>query len=252
MIPKKIHYIWLGGKPFPKLVTKCINSWRKFCPDYEIIRWDESNINLDCCSYCRKAYDAKKFAFASDALRFHILKEHGGIYLDIDVELIKNLNNLLNSPAFCGFENEKYVAPGLIFGSEQNGKVVDDMIKYYSTLEFEDYKDDRNLLTICAIVTEYLKEKGLQFSGQIETLEDIVVYPKDYFCPKSMSDGKIRKTSNTYAIHHYLSSWATKRSKLKTKFIQLIKRIIGEKNVQKLKDIKEKKNKDKDNDESKD
>ena len=123
-IPKIIHYIWLGGNPLPKIAEKCLKSWKKFCPDYQIIKWDETNLNLDINTYCRQAYDEKKYAFASDVLRFDILKNNGGIYLDIDVELLKPIDSFLHHSCFMGFEQEGSIAPGLIMGCEKNHKDI--------------------------------------------------------------------------------------------------------------------------------
>ena len=100
MIPKTIHYIWLGKKREPKILKNCKKTWKKLCPDYTIKRWDEKNLNIDINKYCRQAYDAKKYAFASDVLRFDVLCKHGGIYVDIDVKMIKNFDNLLYKKLF--------------------------------------------------------------------------------------------------------------------------------------------------------
>ena len=117
-IPKVIHYCWFGGNPKPKLVQKCIHSWKKYCPDYEIIEWNESNFDISSCPlYVRQAYDVKKWAFVSDYARLKIIHTCGGIYLDTDVELIKSLDSLLEYNAFFGFEDGKYVATGLGFGA---------------------------------------------------------------------------------------------------------------------------------------
>ena len=124
MIPKKLHYIWIGEKPLPDLAKKCIESWKKFCPDYEIVAWDESNLNIDINEYCREAYDARKFAFASDVLRYDVIYREGGIYMDIDVELIKPIDDMLENKMFLGFENPKCVNPGLIMGAEAGSEVI--------------------------------------------------------------------------------------------------------------------------------
>lgn len=104
MIPKVIHYCWFGGNPLPNIAVKCINSWKKYFPDYEIIEWNESNFDLFSCDYCREAYDAKKWAFVSDYARFKILYEHGGVYFDTDVEVIKSMDDILQKGAFIGRE----------------------------------------------------------------------------------------------------------------------------------------------------
>lgn len=237
MIPKKIHYIWLGGKPFPKMVKKCIKSWQKYCPDYEIIRWDESNLNLDICPYVRQAYDSKKYAFASDVLRFYVLKEHGGIYLDVDVELLKPLDELLNNKAFSGFEygNELFINPGLVCGAEKNNPVVTDFFNMYLNDTFIKKNGELNLETVCLKVTKHLsKNYGLKIKNEFQDLNDIVIYPTQYFCPLNASTKKVEcLTDKTISKHLYLSSWA--RPTFREKVKKFIKKIIGQKNATKLK-----------------
>lgn len=233
MIPKIIHYIWLGGKEEPAILKKCKASWKKFCPDYEIKRWDESNLDIDCCTYCKDAYDAKKYAFASDVLRFHILKEYGGIYVDTDVELIKPLDEFLNLNAFCGFETEENVAPGLIYGTVKDDEICVKMLEYYNSHSYFD--DMQTKETVCTIFTRLLQQKGLKLENTLQVLEGITVYPTEYFCPKSLSDGKIRKTENTYTIHHYAGTWISAGKKCSAKIKMFIKRLMGPKMVSRLK-----------------
>lgn len=242
MIPKVIHYIWLGGNPLPKIAEKCIKSWKKYCPDYEIKRWDESNVDIDCCTYCRQAYDAKKFAFASDILRFKILEQEGGIYLDIDVELLKPLDDLLDNKLICGFENETYIAPGLILGAEPGEKLIQELIKEYEDKSFRITPGMKNQETICAIFTRKLGNLGFAINNTTQAIEGIKIYSSEYFCPKSMSDGKIYKTADTYSIHHYASTWVPKRIIFKNKCLQLIKRLMGKKLVDKIKQKREERN----------
>lgn len=232
--PKIIHYIWLGGKPLPKIAKKCIKSWKKFCPDYEIKRWDETNLDLTD-NYVQDAIAAKKFAFASDAIRFKILKEYGGIYLDIDVELIKPIDEFLNEKLFMCFENDNYVAPGLICGCEPNHEVINEICDYYKTAKF-DCSDLTKMVTVCAIVTNILVKHGLKLKNETQKFDWGKIYQSEYFCPKNMSDGKTVITSNTYSIHHYYGSWSTPWIRLKNKLVQFVKRILGKKMVAKIKD----------------
>lgn len=245
MIPKKIHYIWLGQKKEPKILKKCKASWKKFCPDFEIIRWDESNLNIECCEYCKNAYDAKKFAFASDVLRFDILHKEGGIYLDIDVELIKPIDDLLKHKIVCGFENDAYIAPGLILGCEKGNDLIKKLFDEYLDRDFYTTPGMKNQVTICGIFTDKLKEIGFKIDNTFQKIDGIAIYPSEFFCPKSMSDGKINITQNTYSIHHYASTWVPKRLVLKNKMLQFFKRILGKRLVDKLREKKKsKKSKD--------
>ena len=115
MIPKIIHYCWFGGNPLPEDAKKYIESWRKYCPGYEIKEWNESNFDINCCDYVREAYEAKKWAFVSDYARFYILYQYGGLYFDTDVEMIRPLFSILQKGSFMGMEvnSPACVAPGL-------------------------------------------------------------------------------------------------------------------------------------------
>ena len=241
MIPKVIHYIWIGGKPEPKILKKCKKSWKKFCPDYEIKRWDETNLDLEKFKFAKDAYEAKKWAFASDVFRFDILANEGGIYLDTDVELLKNLDDLLNLKCFTGFEDEKFVAPGLIFGAEKGSKICEDMLKIYNGTTFDVNNVDN--ITICRLMTDYLvKNYGLKQNGKIQELKEIIVFSPEYFCPKNNDTLETAITQNTVSIHHYSATWVKKT--LKDGLKSLLRFVVGNKNYQKLKN-RHRKNKEK-------
>lgn len=214
-IPKTIHYIWLGGNPLPKVAEQCIESWKKYCPDYEIKRWDESNLNIDCCTYCREAYDSKKFAFASDVLRFDVLSKEGGIYLDIDVEMLKPIDDLLVNNCFMGFETHNAIAPGLILGCEKDDKTINDLYETYKNDKFILDDGSFNLNTICTRTTNYLVEKGLKLDNSLQEIDGVTIYPTEYFCPLSPITSKKKITEKTYAMHLYYSSWYNKKAKFK-------------------------------------
>lgn len=246
MIPKVIHYIWLGGNPLPKKIVACMKTWKKYCPDYEIKRWDESNLNLDMCKYARQAYDAKKYAFSSDFFRFYILKEFGGIYLDVDVELLKPLDELLDQKCFMGIEccgKNLSVSPGLIVGSEKGGKVVTDIYNNYLKDNFLHEDGTINYETVCVKTTNYLKDNyNFEVKNELQLLKDITLYPSEYFCPincETMEDEFL--TKNTYSRHIYLSSWVNKpKQSFIIKIKCLVKKIIGQKNTKRIREIRNK------------
>ncbi|MBQ6816819.1 MAG: O-antigen ligase family protein [Bacilli bacterium] len=216
-IPKVIHYIWLGGKPLPKLAEKCINTWKQQCPDYEIKRWDESNLDISINKYCSIAYEAKKYAFSSDVLRYYILKQEGGIYLDIDVKLLKPLDKFLSHEAFSGFEDgrELMVAPGLILGSEKNGKLVTRMLDHYNNVEVESIEDIISKETVCTKITQVLKDEfELKEENITQNLKDVTIYATEFFCPYNTVTNQKKITVNSYAIHLYLSSWYSYKKKI--------------------------------------
>lgn len=205
----------------PPLVKKCIESWSKFCPDYEIKRWDETNLDINKYEFAKAAYENKKWAFFSDVHRFDILYQYGGIYLDVDVELISSLDNFLNLDFFTGFEYGDFIAPGLILGANKKNKICSDIINIYKNKNFNEKKLD----TVCVLCTDYLKEKyDLICNGETQSLiNNIKIFSKEYFCPKNVHTGEICITSNTVCIHHYLASWVPKPTLLR-KFIRFIKK----------------------------
>ena len=224
MIPKIIHYIWLGGKPLPKIAEKCIKSWQRYCPDYKIKRWDESNLDLDKYQFARDADDAKKFAFASDVLRTDILYQYGGIYLDIDVELLKNIDEFLKYKIFMGFETSDLLNPGLLIGCEPFTFELKDILNIYQNLKFDVQKCKK--LTICEVYTDYFKEKqGLFPENSTQILDQNAFFSSEYFSPIDVITSKKKITRNTYSIHWYNASWYTPKQKM-LKFLKKLANLI--------------------------
>ena len=212
MIPKTIHYCWFGGNPLPKLAQKCIKSWKKYCPDYEIVEWNETNFDLTAAPlYVKQAYEVKKWAFVSDYVRLQVVYNHGGIYFDTDVELVKKPDALLGYSAFFGFEDESHVNTGLGFGAEYNSSILAEMMSDYHQLSFK--KSDGSIdLTPCPVRnTEALVRNGLVCNNSKQLLQgNIAVFPKDYFCPLDYYTGVLMKTKNTVSIHRFAASWQSK------------------------------------------
>lgn len=222
MIPKVIHYIWLGGKPLPKIAEKCIESWKKFCPDYEIKRWDETNLDLNKYQFVVDAIEAKKFAFASDVLRTEILYNYGGIYLDIDVELIKPIDNLIaDVDCLMGFETSNLLNPGLLIASKPNNPDLKNILETYKTLKF----DANNLIniTVCEIYTKYYEQFGLKRENSTQQIANTKFYAAEYFSPIDVITNKKKITKNTHSIHWYQASWYTP----KQKFLNRIKKFAN-------------------------
>lgn len=214
MIPKVIHYCWFGRGPMPELAKKCIESWKKFLPDYEIKEWNEDNFDLNIYPYVREAYDSRKFAFVTDVVRLYALYHEGGIYMDTDVEVLKSLDSFLHHNAFSGFESETSIPTG-IMASEKGGKWVKDNLDYYNERHFIKEDGTYDLTTNVVTIMKYMLLLGLKRNNTYQDFPNLVTfYPKDYFCPKSFKDGKIYKTSNTVTIHHFAGSWLKKTSKI--------------------------------------
>lgn len=223
MIPKIIHYCWFGGTPLPQDVILCIESWKKFCPDYEIKRWDETNYDYQKNQYMADAYKEKKWAFVSDYCRLDVVHEYGGIYLDTDVELLKSLDPLLTEMMFCGFESrdpvmykknqvmEMSAAFGLGFGAQKGHPYLKEMLELYSQLSFYNADGSLNLIACPRYQTSILIKHGLIPNNETQRIEKCIVYSPEYFCPQSnVTDKMLYLTENTYSIHHFTVTWASK------------------------------------------
>lgn len=216
-IPRTIHYCWFGGNPLGEQELRCMESWRKYLPGYEIVCWDESNFDIRCCDYVSEAYDAKKWAFVSDYARFKILYERGGLYFDTDVELVQPIDDILANGPFMGFEVD---SDGIEVGSVNAGlglSVGPGLDLYRSILDsYENdhfVKDDKSFdqTTVVIRVTRILEQNGLKPLLGIQDVAGVTIYPAEYFNPKDMYTGEIRITSNTRSIHHFSMSWFTEK-----------------------------------------
>lgn len=197
----------------PKLARQCIKSWKKYCPDFEIKEWNESNFDLDLYPYAREAYDAKKYAFVTDVVRLYALYHEGGVYMDTDVELIKPLTPFLHHHAFSGFEDETHVPTG-IMASEKGGKWARENLEYYENKHFLNADGTPNLTTNVTTITTYMQQAGLLLNNTFQDIEGLfTMYPKDYFCPKNFFTQQIDVTPNTVCIHHFNMSWHSSTSR---------------------------------------
>ena len=172
MIPKIIHYCWFGNNPIPKKEQKCIESWKKFFPDFEIKKWDESNFDYSLCKFSRQAYESRNFAFVSDYARAKILYEEGGLYFDTDVEVIKKMDKFLENNAFTGFENKTMVAAG-IMGCEKDNEFFSKVLEYYNTHAFIDENGNIDATTIVKIMTRILVKHGLEQSHSEQNVYNV-------------------------------------------------------------------------------
>ncbi len=207
-IPKKIHYCWFGQNEIPRQNKIWMESWKKFCPDYEIIEWNEKNYDVTKNLYIKQAYEQRKWAFVSDYVRLDVVEHYGGIYLDTDVELLKNIDEFLKNDAFCGFEQKRYVNFGLGYGAVAHHEIIRRLRDDYEGRCFLLPDGSLNEKTCTQYQTELLLEYGLQMNGRYQTLKGITVYPELVLCGMSPHSFRITKClDRTYAIHHYAATW---------------------------------------------
>lgn len=242
-IPKVIHYCWFGKTPLPKSALKCIESWKKYLPDYEIKRWDESNFDVSAIPYTSQAYEMRKYAFVSDYARFWILYKYGGLYFDTDVEVIRSMDDVIEKGAFMGCEGvyksggmpeNLRVAPGLGIGAEEGMVLYKDILEKYQSLNFTLNSNQLNPDTVVNHITNILCKRGLKNTKEIQTIEGVMIYPSDYFCPISIEDGKLRITQNTRSIHHYDQTWQSPVRKYGRKIILKLGGVKLKRIIQKL------------------
>lgn len=222
MIPKIIHYCWFGRNPLPKSARKCIASWRKFFPDYEIKEWNEDNFDVNIIQYTKDAYAARKYAFVSDYARFWILYHCGGVYFDTDVEVIKPMNDIIDRGAFMGLEKSNQsgdgviaVAPGLGIAAEKANPVYRVFLDEYDDLSFYDANKKINRYSMIPMVTRYFIDSGLEgINDRIESISGINIYPTDYFNPYDSKTGNLSITEKTRTIHWYSASWLSWKDRI--------------------------------------
>lgn len=244
MIPKKIHYCWFGRNPLPESAQKCISSWRKFLPDYEIIEWNEDNFDVNTIPYTAQAYEAKKYAFVSDYARFDILYRYGGLYFDTDVEVIRPMDDIIAAGSFMGFEvnpsvERPYgaVAPGLGIGAEKGMELYKAILDYYAKLNFVQPDGSYNMTdAVVNITTRELIKAGLQDKQGAQKVAETIIYPSDYFNPFDDATGRLNRTANTHTIHWFTKTWLNV-SPLHQKLSRLSHRIFGVQTVSKLKSL---------------
>jgi hypothetical protein len=237
-IPKIIHYCWFGGKDKPDIVKKCINSWRSILVDYEIIEWNEDNFDININKFARQAYDAGKFAFVSDYVRVFALYNHGGIYLDTDVEVLKPLDRFLKHESFWGFEEKNYIATSTI-GARKGNSLIRRFMDTYNNRSFILENGEQDTLTNVAVVTEILKEIGVKMDGMYQELKGVgTFYPQSYFSPFDYINCIYRLTENSFTVHHFYKSWLPVSARIKSSIKMILAKIIGGERIAKLRQLK--------------
>lgn len=215
-IPRIIHYCWFGPKPIPKFVKKCIKSWKKYLPDYEIILWNEKNFDVNDHIYTKEAFEKKKYAFITDYVRVYILYTYGGIYLDSDVEILKNIDKFLIHSAFSSFEHPDFIPTGLMAAEKEN-MWMKAILDHYKDKHFINKDGSLDIIANTRIITDIsVNNFGLIKNNEYQILPgDTHIYPKEFFCPWDWNNNVARPTNNSYAIHHFSGSWVPNSLKFK-------------------------------------
>lgn len=208
-IPKTIHYCWFGGKPKPELAEKCIRSWKKYCPDFEILEWNEHNFDVsEAPGYVQQAYACKRWAFVSDYVRLKALTEMGGVYMDTDVEVIRPLDPYLNHRAFAGFEHPERVQTGLL-ACEKDFPLFREFMAYYDTASFLREDGTPDVTTNVEILTGLCLQRGMVCNDRLQEIEGLTLYPREVFCPVDYDTKRLKKTRKTVTVHWFSGSWHT-------------------------------------------
>lgn len=221
MIPKVIHYCWFGNNKLPNSSKRYIETWKKYCPDYEIKEWNESNFDIDCCKFVRQAYDNGAWAFVSDYARLKVIYENGGVYLDTDVELLKNMDFLLDSSFFaCISQIENLCNTGLGYGAEAGNPVVKKMMSIYEAMEFD---PEKKIQISCPFINDaVIRSFGYTLSDDIEKIGGMTILPPRYMDPLATGDSRNLLCNDTISIHHYAASWTSGGNRLKRKVYEVI------------------------------
>lgn len=227
---KYIHYCWFGGNPLPKLAKKCIKSWKKYLPDYEIIEWNESNVDLEECSFIKDAYNSKKWAFVADYVRTKALYEMGGIYFDTDMEVTKNIDYLFNDSTFLGVEDSGKIAVGVWYEKNPKSYLSAKLLEFYRSCDGFD-SDSAFAYSIPKIITDLINDKTFVMGKKdIQKLKHgIVIYPREYFYPLSYDRQNNIFTENTCMIHYYDASWVPKYQQRENKIFRILGKEKGQK-----------------------
>lgn len=212
MISKKIHYCWFGKGQMPLREQRCIDSWKKFMPEFELVLWNESNFDVNAVVFTKEAYENKKYAFVSDYVRLYALVNEGGIYLDTDVEIIKSFSDFIQYDAFGSFETPHVIQTGVL-GSIPHGKLVSKMFEGYQDKPFVLPNGTLNQVPNSKILTDVLLEEGLVLNNERQSLPSFELFPTDYFCPINQATQEIVVTKNTYCIHYLSGSWLSKKDR---------------------------------------
>ena len=253
MISKIIHYCWFGRNPKPELAQMCMESWKKFCPDYKIIEWNEDNYDISAAPlFVCQAYEAKKWAFVTDYVRLQVVYENGGVYLDTDVEIIKGIDDLLQFNGFFGTQNGIVINKGLGFGAVAGLPILSELMETYQSIPFIKEDGSYDAITCPERDTAVFIKHGLRTDNSFQILSgNVVRLPVEYLSPKDYMTGELTITENTRSIHHFAESWMTEQERkdiaetrralyyptLKERIKRIIVKIVGHEKIMKIRGL---------------
>ncbi len=227
-IPKIIHYGWFGRKEKSKFICKCIATWKKYLPDYEIVEWNEDNFDLKNHPFAREAYEAGKYAFVSDYVRVYTIYHYGGIYFDTDIEVREDFSDKLRGARFViAFELPQTLMTGF-FAAEKGNMAVKEILDYYQGLHFYNEKGEMRLTPNPLIFARETAKFGLEFNGKYQEIGDgMRIFPNEIFGGYNVYDMVYTITENTVLVHHYTASWRTIREEIPVKTKKLLLKLFG-------------------------
>jgi mannosyltransferase OCH1-like enzyme len=234
MIPKVIHYCWLSNDPVPVLLQECMQTWEEKLPDYELMLWNFDRFDVNSCIWVKQAFEAKKYAFAADYIRLYAVYHHGGIYLDMDVKVLKSFDDLLRQPSFVGFEYQRFMEAA-VFGAHRHAKWIRHMLDYYENRKFINKFGKMDITPLPIIMSNILHANypiPQEIEGKCIRLDDLVILPHRYFMH---NDPLIQPTNDTYTLHMFAGSWLSAAQRRKRKFLYF----IGDKNTKRLSRLKQ-------------
>lgn len=233
-IPKIIHYCWFGKRNKPKLIKKCINSWKNILYDYEIIEWNEENFDINSNNFVKRAYEIGNYAFVSDYVRVYALYNYGGIYLDTDVEVIKKFDRLLENESFWGFEEENYIATSTI-GCKKGNRIIKEFLDRYHDKANRESNKILDGETNVSIVTQLFETKGIRLDGSYQEIKgECTIYPQVFFSPYDYINCFSKKSDDTYTIHYFYKSWLPIKTRINGSIKKILSKIIGGENIKKI------------------
>ncbi len=210
MIPKVIHYCWFGRGEKSELIRRCMESWKRQLPDYQIVEWNEDSFDVNSTIWTRQAYAAKKWAFVSDYVRLYALYTRGGLYFDTDVEVLRPLDRFLDTIVFTGFESKDNPVTA-VMGAEAGNPIIGELLAFYKDRPFVSEDGSFETLPNTYIITDCFEKLGIRRNGKEQVIQGLHIYPQIIFCPNNFTRIWEKPSPKSYTIHHFDQSWSAEK-----------------------------------------